>query len=189
MAARMRVLGGLATVAVLSLALPCSAATVDLFMKVDGIQGESQGKDHKHWIEILSFDHSVSIPPGEGASQGGARRRTEPELSDFTVTKLLDKSSPKLNEHCCKGTHFTEVKIELCLAGGPRSKIMVYKLTDCFVSSVSVSCSSEGNGVPVERASFTYSKIMWTYTEIDYSTGKSKGIVESSWHVPANQGG
>lgn len=188
MAARTRAIAGLAIVAVLSLARPCSAAAVNLFMKVDGIQGESTEANHMKWIDIRSYSHRVSQPPTGGASTSGTRKGSA-DHADFTVTKTLDKASPKLNLHCCQGKVLPEVKIELCLAAGPKSKVMVYKLTDCVISSVSVSCSSDGNGVPVEEVSLKYSRIVWAYTEIDHSTGKSKGIVESSWHVSANQGG
>ena len=30
------------------------------FLQIDGIDGESQGDNHKDWIEVLSFNHSVT---------------------------------------------------------------------------------------------------------------------------------
>lgn len=180
MAARMRASGVLALVAVLGLALPCSAA-VELFMKIDGIDGESTDANHMRWIEILSYSHRVSTDPGGGASTGGVRRRGQAEHSDFTVTKELDKATPKLNEHCCKGKVFPKVTVEVCLAAGPKSTIMTYELKNCLIRSVSVSCPAEG-GMPVETVSFTYEEIEWAYNEID-SMGKSKGRVEATWRV------
>ena len=179
MAARMRAFAGLIVVAVLGFALPCSAAAVDLFMKIDGIEGESTDANHMRWIEILSYSHGVS-QPGDALS-GATRRRGAAEFADFIVTKELDKASPKLNEHCCKGKVYAKVEVEVCLAAGPKSTIMAYELRNCLVRSVSVSCLTEG-GMPAEMVSFTCEEIKWVYDEID-SMGKSKGKVEATWKV------
>ena len=33
---------------------------IKAYLKADGIPGECLEKDHKDWIEILSYDHSVT---------------------------------------------------------------------------------------------------------------------------------
>ena len=43
---------------------------VDYFLKIDGIDGESQDDKHKDWIEVLSFSWG---PPGAGRSTTTSR--------------------------------------------------------------------------------------------------------------------
>jgi hypothetical protein len=35
------------------------------FVNFGDIKGESTDKDHKDWVTILAFDHSVTAPPPE----------------------------------------------------------------------------------------------------------------------------
>jgi len=35
---------------------------VDVFLKIDGIPGESTDDKHKEWIEILSYSHTRISP-------------------------------------------------------------------------------------------------------------------------------
>ena len=81
------------------------------YIKFDGIEGESKDKDHKAWIDILSFGQAVHQPGG--SATGATRRRGDVILEDITCAKLLDKSSPKIAESVCKGKVFPKVEIEL----------------------------------------------------------------------------
>ena len=33
----------------------------DIYMQIDGLKGESTDSEHKDWIELLSFNHSLSL--------------------------------------------------------------------------------------------------------------------------------
>jgi len=159
----------------------------EMYVHVSGIEGESTDDAHQHWIDVLSYSHGVSRPSGGSLSSGASRSTERSEHEDFTITKALDKSSPKLALYCCDGSHIAEVTLEVCRSSGEKQEFMVYTMTDVIVSAVSVSGSVEsGNARPVEEVSFNYGKIEWTYTEFD-STGKAKGTVESGWDLVANK--
>ena len=157
----------------------------EMFVHISGIDGESTDDAHKNWIDVLSYGHGVSQPEG-GLSTGGVRTERS-RHEDLTITKPLDKSSPKLVLYCSNGAHIPEVTLEVCRSSGEKQTFMVYTLTDVLISAVSVSGSAEsGDARPVEEVSFNYGKIEWTYTEFD-ATGKSKGNVEAGWDVAANK--
>src|SRR5262245_28742776 len=105
----------------------------DTFLKVDGISGESTDEKHKDWIEILSFTHGMN-QPSSAASGTGGRSGARVSMSDFSVTKVADKSSPHLAQACCDGRHIKEVKIECCLAGSDKHTYMVYTMENVIVS-------------------------------------------------------
>ena len=161
---------------------------VDMFVKIDGIDGESKDEKHEKWIDILSFSHGVSLPGGSLSVSTGrsAERATH---GDFTMVKTIDKATPKLYLYCSNGQHIPSVKFELCRAGGDKETYMEYEMTDVIVSSVSTETTVQGGeALPIEEVSFRYGKIVWTYTEFD-DTGKAKGQVESFFDVFTNTGG
>ena len=36
--------------------------STDMFMKVEGVDGESTDDQHQKWIELLSYSHGVAQP-------------------------------------------------------------------------------------------------------------------------------
>jgi type VI secretion system secreted protein Hcp len=163
-----------------------SPGSYNIFIQITGIEGESTDDAHEDWIEVLSYSHSVSQPASGLAT--GSRTSGRVEHQDFTITKELDKASPKLALYCCNGTHIEEVTIELCYADGDKAKFMEYALTDVIVTSVIPSGYAGIEDRPTEQVSLNYGRIQWTYTEYD-DTGKPKGNVEAQWNVETGMGG
>ena len=162
----------------------------DCFLKIDAIPGESTDNKHVDWIELISYSHTLAQPTSGSVSSGGGRTAERVDHGDFVITKLLDKSSPKLTLACCNGTHIPNVKIELCRSAGDKEKYMEYLLNDVIVKSVSPEGMKSGDSpLPSEKVSFSYGKISWTYTELDHKTGKSKGNVQTYWDLHTNKGG
>ncbi|MDX2018069.1 MAG: type VI secretion system tube protein Hcp, partial [Planctomycetota bacterium] len=162
---------------------------VDMFLKIDGIPGESTDSKHKDWIEVLSYSFGASQPSAGAASSGGARTSQRVNVQDLTCVHTLDKASPKLFLFCCNGTHIKDVTLTLNRATGDKQKYMEYKMTDVTVSSIRPGGASEGSGLPLEELSFNFGKIELIYTETDHQTGKAKGDVKSHWSLVENKGG
>jgi len=161
---------------------------IDCFLKIETIPGESTDDQHKDWIEILSYSFGVSQSASGSHSTAGARSSGRADFSDFVVTHLLDKASPKLAISCCKGEHIKTVTLSLNRAGGSKEQYMEYKLEDVIITSVSTSGQSGGEGtLPIETISFNYGKITFTYTETDHKTGAPKGKVSSGWSLVENK--
>jgi len=161
----------------------------DAFMKIATIPGESTDDKWKDHIEVLAFSHGVAQSSSGSVSGTGSLAGGRADHQDFTITHLLDKASPKLHLACCKGEHIGDVTLILCKAGGDKNKYMEYKLTDVMVRSVSPAGDAKGDShVPMETATFSYSKIEWTYTAHDQK-GKPKGDVKAFWDLTKNSGG
>jgi type VI secretion system secreted protein Hcp len=161
----------------------------DAFLKINGIEGESQDDKHKNQIEILSYSFGASQTATGAASSGGARSAERVNLSDFSIVKSLDKASPKLFLHCCNGKHIPDVTLELCRATGDKQPYAEYKMTDVMISSYRPGGASHGGeALPMEEVSFNYAKIEFKYTATDHKTGKSAGDVKANWDQVANKG-
>ena len=157
-----------------------SATGSSMYMQITGIDGESTDKDHKDWIEVLSFSMGMA-DPGGGAT-GATRRRGDVVIEDIVVVKELDKSSPKLMEKCAMGAVIPSLVLEVCGSATDASfTYYKYELENVMVTSFYCGGSTE-EGVPVETFTLNYEEITVTYTETD-STGKSKGNVEFTWKV------
>jgi len=158
----------------------------DAFMKITGVDGESQDAMHTNWIELLSFSLGVNQPKSV-VSSAGSLAAERADFHDFRITKVVDKATPKLWTACAGGDHFNEVKIEICRAGGDKVKYMEYKMTDVLATSVRKGADTRQETLPVEEVTFSYGKIELNYTETDKATGKGKGQVAAGWDLKTNK--
>lgn len=127
---------------------------VDMFLKIDGIQGESRDSKHKGEIEILSFSWGVSNSGGQTGGGGGAGKVT---MQDFSIVKQLDTTSPELLERACRGEHMGSALLTLVRSGGGKSDQQEYlkiKLSDILISSYSTGGSN--STLPAEQVTFTF---------------------------------
>jgi type VI secretion system secreted protein Hcp len=157
----------------------------DAFLKIDGIPGESTDDKHKDWIEVLSYSCGVAQTASASASTSGGASHQRADFQDLSISKTLDKASPKLALACADGTHIKQVTVELCRAGGQKEKYMEYKMTNCIISSASV--GGGGGGEPTESITFNYGKIEWTYTQQKRADGTGGGQVAAGWDLEKNK--
>ncbi|MEA3277952.1 MAG: type VI secretion system tube protein Hcp [Pseudomonadota bacterium] len=159
--------------------------SVDMFMKIEGIDGESSDDAHDKWIEILSYNHGVAQPVS-GVSATGGRTGGRADFDDFTAVKTIDNATPDLNIKCAKGEHVPKVEVELCLATGDKHTFMKYTMEDCVVTSVVPGGASQGETKPLETVSFAYGKLKWEYTPIDH-TGSPGSTTDRTWNLETNK--
>ena len=67
---------------------------VDMFLKLDGIKGESQDKSHKDEIAILAWSWGVSN--SGSAHLGGGAGSGKVNIQDLSLTKYIDVATPDL---------------------------------------------------------------------------------------------
>ena len=161
----------------------------DAFLKLKGIDGESQDDKHSKWIEILSYSFNASQMTAGARSTGGSANKERVNLSDLTIVKALDVASPKIFLACCNGEPIGEAVIELCRATKDKTKYLEIKMTDVVISSYAPGGSKGGDDLPTEQVSFNYGKIEVIYTATDLKTGKAAGDVKAHWDLVKNTGG
>ena len=88
---------------------------VDMFLKIDGVQGESRDKAHGKEIDVLAWSWGVSN--SGSAHQGGDAGAGKVNVQDVSVTKYVDSSLPKIMLSCWDGTHFATAKLTVRKAG------------------------------------------------------------------------
>lgn len=156
---------------------------VDMFLKIDGIKGESQDDKHKDEIDVLSWSWGASQSGSMHAGGGGGAGKVS--IQDISVTKWLDKSSPLILKACCNGQHIKEMNLVVRKAGEKPLEYLKLKLSDCLISSVSTG-GSGGQDRLTENVSVNFGKFQVTYTAQDKS-GAAAGEVPFAFDIKANK--
>ena len=156
-------------------------AAVDMFIKIKGIPGESADKSHSQEIDILSILWSNAVQSSSAA--GGASKMAPQDL--LSITKYIDKATPKLFEALAKGEHIDEATIVVRKAGGTPVEYLKYTLQDIMVTSYSTGGSSADDR-PTESISFNYGRIEVEYTELN-ADGTPGKITVQGWDYTKKQ--
>jgi type VI secretion system secreted protein Hcp len=151
---------------------------VNAYLIVDGIPGPSTSKSGA--IDILSFSFGASNTAVIGAgSSGGEARAGRANLSDVSVMKVLDKTSPLLFDHCVSGDYLKKVDILYDKPmGASQEDYFKIHMEDALITSVQLSGSSEN---PVESISFAFSKVKVSYNPEE--DGALKGFIDKGFDV------
>jgi type VI secretion system secreted protein Hcp len=135
----------------------------DAFLKIEGMDGESNDRVHKGEIEISSFSWGLANTIAAGG--GGATGRAV--LQDFHFTMPASKASPNLMLSCATGRHFSQVALTCRKAGGSQIEFLKIKLQDVLVSSYDIGGTDRGekpDDVPFDQLSLSFVKIDFLYT-------------------------
>jgi type VI secretion system secreted protein Hcp len=160
---------------------------VDMFLKIEGVDGESTDDKHKKEVEVLSFSWGIAQQRSASASSAGSLSAQRADFHDFSIVKAIDIASPKLALACADGTHLKSIRLEICRAGGDKQPYMEYKFTDVLVTGFRPGGSGHSESLPLEEVSFAYGKAEWAYTKTDVVGGKGAGKSPAGWDLKANK--
>lgn len=159
----------------------------DIFLKLDGADGESVKDGHKNEIEIESVSWGGSNPTSFVVGTGGGVGKVS--LSDISINKSMDKASPKLYNFCCNGKHIAKAVLTFRKAGEKPQDYLKITLTDVMVASFSLGDSSGGGHLPSESITLAYAKLEGEYKPQN-KDGSVGDAVPFGWdikeHKPAN---
>jgi type VI secretion system secreted protein Hcp len=150
-----------------------------VFLKLDGIEGESTDARHAKEIDVaawsLGVTNSGSTHSGGG---GGAGRAT---FTDLAVSKLLDKASPALMLAVATGRHLRSGRLTVT-SGGPRPlEYLIVDLEDIRVTSCLLADAADPER-PTENVALAYGKIHVAYTQ-QSPTGGLGAVSELTWDL------
>lgn len=156
----------------------------DFYLKIEGIDGESNSKGYPKWIEVMTFDHgamqNVSVQRGADVAGRG-------QFIPFKFTHAVDKATPKLQQYCMNGQKIAKVNFTYCraIAG---LQVPVYEITmeNVKIARAEVK-TTEANGVmqPVEEVELIAGKMSWKVTPIKPDNTKD-GAIEAAFDQIAN---
>jgi type VI secretion system secreted protein Hcp len=119
----------------------------DVFLKIEGVEGEATQAAHDKWIEILS----ASWQQRNSSNHAPAPIGNGPGV--LTVVRLADKANQKLSEACTSGRSLGSVLLHTRTTGGSYEE---YAIDDANIAS----CTQDSSGGrPVETITLNFGKV------------------------------
>lgn len=168
--------------ALLILFSPPASKAGNMFLKLDGIDGESQEIDHEDEIDVLSW--SWKMTNSSTTHMGGSGGTGRVSFEDLSLTKYLDKSSPKLMLKCSDGSHIATATLVVRKSGDRSLEYLVITMTNVIVTKVSIG-GSDGENRLTENITLNFSEV-----EVEYIPQKIDGSADTpvlfGWDIAAN---
>jgi len=179
--------GALATTA------PMAAAVDDLFLRLEGVQGESQDAAHRGEIEILSYTQAMTGPYARGVPVGTPGAASgKITCGPVTITKFVDRASPVLMLMTANAKHVTRAVITFRRPGQPPAEYYKVTLDEVIVTDVEqtntrVSVPNPAPPRAIEKVSMLAQRYTWEYL-MQGPDGKP-GRVPTTWDCARNAPG
>jgi type VI secretion system secreted protein Hcp len=173
-------------------------APFEIFLKLDGIEGESTVKGHEKETVVLSYDQSIHNPGGGGPG-GGSGAAGKSTFSPVRFRKPIDRGSIPLLLACAAGTHIKDAQFTFRLVASAFEFYKV-KLVDVVVASIgqvagtgeqypltfgALAAGADNHGF-LDEVTLDYAKIQWEYRTVGPS-GKTAGPVTGGWDLTVNK--
>ncbi len=147
-----------ASFAVTSLAATNAIAALDMFLKVDGIAGESADSKHKNEIDVLAWSWGASE---QARAQRSASQPFCPQA--LSLTKYVDRATPLLLTKAAMGDSIPSATLTVRKSGADPIEYVVVTFTGVRVASVSTG-GSGGEDRLTENVAFNFASATVTYT-------------------------
>ncbi len=159
-------------------------AAVDYFLKIDGIEGESQDATHRGEIQLSSWSWGAT---NTGTMQsGGGGGGGKASMQDFSFSMPVNKATPKLAQALSSGSHIKKAVLTCRKAGKTPQEYLIVTFEDIIVSSYSTGGSQGEDSIPDEHISLNFAKISYAYRE-QKADGTLAGVVPFSHSMKTNQ--
>jgi type VI secretion system secreted protein Hcp len=157
---------------------------IDMYLKLDKVEGESIDAGHAKEIDLLSanFGATQTGTSHTGGGSGGGKV----SMQDLVITKKVDKSSPILFWFCCNGQHVESGVLTVRKAGGksPLEYMKVY-LSNIIVTGYQQT-GAEGQEELTEQVTLNFRKVKVEYApQVEGGSGGAK--IAKGWDIAANK--
>jgi type VI secretion system secreted protein Hcp len=156
---------------------------VDMFIKIKGIEGESNDSKHKKEIDVLAWSWGLSQ---SGTSHtGGGAGAGKVNVQDLSFTKYVDSATHALVLACCNGEHIEEAVFVVRKAGKEPLEYIKLTLNELIVSSISTG-GSGGEDRLSENITLNFAKFKLEYTP-QKTDGTGDAAKTAGWDIPLNK--
>jgi type VI secretion system secreted protein Hcp len=156
---------------------------VDMFMKIDTVDGESADAKHKKDIDVLAWSWGASQSGTTHTGTGGGAGKVN--VQDLSFTKYVDASSHALLLACCNGKHYAKAVLVVRKAGEDPLEYIKVTMEDLIVSSVSTG-GSGGEDRITENVTLNFAKVKFEY-DPQTKKGGGEGVKTAAWNIAENK--
>ncbi|MDF7660374.1 type VI secretion system tube protein Hcp [Erwiniaceae bacterium L1_54_6] len=144
----------------------------NVFLKIDGLMGESKDSAHQDWIDVGTYSWGVrrkGDTPGSGATN----------YHHLTVHCQADKATAGALMYASNGNKVKKVEISTCKAGG--SQMEYYRITLESVIIIEVLLNESGSMTDVEYE-FQADRVKFQYWE-QCASGVKGAETRMGWNI------
>lgn len=127
----------------------------DVFMQLDGIEGESTVEHYENWIVLSGVRFEVTNTSSNSSGSGGGSGKAA--VKKFVVTKMFDSSSISLFQNALNGKHMRNGKIVFVSRGESATPLLTIELNDVNVSSYDFNNANEAISLEFGKIQLSYS--------------------------------
>lgn len=139
-----------------------------IYLKFGNVKGNVTADGYVGQIAVSKIHFGINRNVSMEAGNLANRESTKPNLTPITIGKLADSSVAALLKEALTGSAGQEAIISFVRTGSAKvEEYMSYKLTNCIVSGYDI--DGEGEAVPEETLTLTYSAIEVSYKDHDAS--------------------
>ena len=135
---------------------------VDMFLKIDTIDGETTDKEYvkTKCIDVLAWGWGVSNSGTTHMGGGGGSGKAN--FQDLSVTKYVDSASHALLGGCATGEHYATASLVVRKSGKTPQPYLQIEMKEVMVTSVSTG-GSGGEDRLTENISLNFAEVKFTY--------------------------
>src|SRR5262249_2781713 len=157
---------------------------IDMFLKIDGIPGESTDAKHKDEIDILSYTWGESLPAAPSTSSGMATAKVT--MQDFHFAMRVNKASAQLFLACASASRLKNDVLTVRRSGAGTPEFLKWTLSDISVASYQTAADVPTGDAPIDQVNLRFMKI-----EVEYRPVKPDGSldapVNAGWDLSMNK--
>lgn len=155
----------------------------DIFIKLDGIDGESQDASHPNEIEVLTWDWSIAQPSSMHMGSGGGAGKCT--VGDLVFEHYFDRATPNLVQYCLAGKHIPEAVLVMRKAGGTPLEYLRLTIEDVLITQVATA-SNYNMSMPREEVRLSFARVQQEYVT-QGARGGSAGTVRMRYDIKAHK--
>lgn len=140
---------------------------VDMFLKIDGIDGESKDSVFKGNFHLKSCDFGVEQVGT--AVTGGGLGAGKAKFTDFNFVIDTQKGTQAMLVYCASGKHIPKVVLSCRKAGGKQEVYYTAEMKDCLITNVTTSIGEEST----DTVTFNFVSLY-----VSYAAQKEDGTLE-----------
>ncbi len=156
----------------------------DIFLKLDGVDGESQDGSHKDEIEVLSWSWDMTQSGAMHSGSGGGAGKAQ--VGDLQFQHRLDRASPNLMRMCLTGKHIAKAVLTVRKAGGEPLDYLKLTMEDVLVTRVHPSVDGAQSERGQESVSLSFAKVTQEY-QVQNQQGGPGGTITAGYDLKRNQ--
>jgi type VI secretion system secreted protein Hcp len=159
-------------------------ANIDIYLKLDGIPGDSTADRHAGEIVVLSYRTDIEIKLASHIGGGGGAGKTD--FSGIQFRKRLDKASVALLLACASGRHIASGRFTFARASEDALTFYTVTLEDVLVSHISQAVGSSDSTPTEEEVTLQCRRIHWAFSSQN-PDGSQAPPITGGWDVRGNQ--